>query len=229
MPSGAERIVVRAPAVAECSLAVAVGVLACASDSAPEGYFLLIVISGIATLVLASWWLVRVLLATVVGWRRERLGAVIRQPGWWVMPGALLGLLALAATSLPKRVVLALERNRLDAAVQQAEGILAAAGDRQALTAVTVDFLCLPGQGHVEPYAMERLREWKLSWWKGEAGDWTAGGVAIVVPGTGYLFENGVYFHLPNRTEGPGVTPVPSNILVPLGGHWYAGRVEDDR
>lgn len=225
----AQHRLAHAPGVIECGVAACPGLLACVAVSAPEGYFLPIVLSAFGTMAILAWWLVRVFVATIVGWRWERLGAVLRQPGWAAMPAVLVAVGALSFTTVPARMVRWCEGGRLAAAVQQALAIQAAGGDDAALAAVAVDFALLPGTGRVSPDALAQLREWVAGHGTGAAGDWTQGGVAITVPQTGFLFEQGAYFFLPNLKPRPGDPAIPSRILTPLGDGWYAGRLEDHR
>ena len=224
-----QRRLAHAPGPLECAIAAVPGLLACAGASAPQGYFELIMLSIAATMLVLGWWLLRVFVATVIGWRWERLVAVLRQPGWMVMPAALVATGALSFTAIPARVVLWGEGGRLAAAVRQAHAIETAGGDAAALSAITVDFSLLPGTGRVTPEAMAQLREWRRTHRADDEVDWTRGGVAVTVPRTGFLFEVGAYFFLPDLKPQPGDEPIPTTILSPLGGGWYAGRLDLDR
>ena len=224
-----QRRLVHAPGPLECAIAAVPGLLACAGASVPQGYFGLIILSIAATMAVLGWWLLRVFIATVIGWRWERMAAVVRQPGWIVMPAALVATGALSFTSIPARFVLWGEVGSLDAAVRLARATEAAGGDDAALAAITVDFSILPGIGRVAPEAMGQLREWCRTHRTDGDVDWTRGGVAVTVPGTGFLFEVGSYFFLPALEPQPGDEPIPTTILSPLGGGWYAGRLDLDR
>lgn len=223
----AQHRLAHAPGIIECAVAACPGLLACVSVSAPEGYFLPMLLSAFGAMAILAWWLVRVFVATVIGWRWERLGAVLRQPGWAAMPVLLVAVGALSFTTVPARIVRWCEGARLAAAAQQALAVEAAGGDEAALAAIAVDFAVLPGTGRVSPDALAQLREWRASHRADDAGDWTQGGVAITVPQTGFLFDQGAYFFLPNLRPKTGDMPIPSRILKPLGDGWFAGRLED--
>lgn len=225
MLAAVERWLLYAPATVECAIAAVPGVLGCVGASVPGGYFTLIVLAFGATMVMLAWWLVRVFAATVIGWRWGRLPAALRQPGWVAMPTVLVAVGALAFTSIPIRSVRWFEEGRLQGAVRQALAAEASGADTPTISGITVDFALLPGTGRVSPEALEQLREWRRASHPEGSPDWTEGGVAITVPETGFLFEVGVYFFLPNLTPQPGDPPIPTTILQPIGDGWFEGRL----
>jgi hypothetical protein len=104
--------------------------------------------------------------------------------------------------------VFCLERGRLDAVA----AAWTAAPDQRP----TVDFVLLPGTSTVDASFLEGRTDVSAV---APAG-WSDGGFGLAIPGTGFIFETGVYYYLPNLP--PGSAPV--RALQHLGGPWFAGE-----
>jgi len=205
-PRGVHRLAVKAlhaPGTPLCTLATLACLTVAIGNCVPEGFSRLLIGGIMATAALAFTWLLRVTVAATVALRARLLGATFRQRGWWAMPLLMVGLMGFALSGLPMVAMFRLQRPNLAAA---------AAGRHDA------PLVLLPGTAVYTPGAVMRLGQVEDVMEPG----WVAGGSAFAIPGTGFVFEQGVYFHLPNMP--PERCPW---FLRPLGGGWYAGRHED--
>jgi hypothetical protein len=170
-------------------------------------------IAGIVVMMLIVG--MRLLVALVVARKLRRVRDMLRQRGWWAVPCFAMIATALAASPLPIHVLFRLERPRLDAA---AAAWLAQGG--AATSAVQLDFLLIPGASQLDPSLVEPLSA--LATYGVQPAS-LAGGFGFAVPGTGFIFERGVYYYLPNLLPGS----VPNHVLRHLGGPWYSGRYDE--
>ena len=194
-------------ALCACALAIA--------QAVPGGYALwsIAAIAGIVVMMLIVG--MRLLVALVVARKLRRVRDMLRQRGWWAVPCFAIIATVLAASPLPIHVLFRLERPRLDAA---AAAWLAQGG--AATSAVQLDFLLIPGASQLDPSLVEPLSE--LATYGVQPAS-LVGGFGFAVPGTGFIFERGVYYYLPNLLPGS----VPNHVLRHLGGPWYSGRFDE--
>jgi len=202
----------RAPGLWSMGLiALCAGALAIA-QAVPGGYawWSIAAIAGIVVMMLIVG--MRLLVALVVARKLGRVRDMLRQRGWWAVPSFAIIAAVLAASPFPIHVLFRLERPRLDAA---AAAWLAQGG--AATSAVQLDFLLIPGTSQLDPSLVEPLATY------GVQPSSLAGGFGFAVPGTGFIFERGVYYYLPNLLPGS----VPNHVLRHLGGPWYSGRYDE--
>ena len=208
-PAGAVRRLLRAPGAWHALVIAAGASILAVGNAVPSGYWV-IELAGFLVILL-SWfaWLVRALVAAIAALKAGRFRDAARQRGWWVNAAAGIALPALAASPLPMHAAFLLERGRLDAV---AAAWTAAPGQAHA-----VDFLLLPGGSTVDPsYADAVANSAQITAGPG----WADGGFGIAVPRTGFIFETGIYFYLPNLPP----QGVPPRVLRHLGGPWFAGH-----
>jgi hypothetical protein len=194
-------------ALCACALAIA--------QAVPGGYTLwsIAAMAGIVVMMLIVG--IRLLIALIVARNLRRVRDMLRQRGWWAVPSFAMIARVLAVSPLPIHVLFHLERPRLDAA---AAAWLAQGG--AATSAVQLDFLLIPGVSQPDPSLVEPLSG-RATYGVQPAS--LAGGFGFAVPGTGFIFERGVYYYLPNLLPGS----VPNHVLRHLGGPWYSGQAVD--
>jgi hypothetical protein len=158
---------------------------------------------------------IRLLIALIVARNLRRVRDMLRQRGWWAVPSFAMIATVLAASPLPIHVLFHLERPRLDAA---AAAWIAQGGT--ATSAVQLDFLLIPGVSQPDPSLVEPLPE--LATYGVQPAS-LAGGFGFAVPNTGFIFDRGVYYYLPNLLPGS----VPNHVLRHLGGPWYSGCYDE--
>jgi hypothetical protein len=194
-------------ALCACALAIA--------QAVPGGYTLwsIAAMAGIVVMMLIVG--IRLLIALIVARNLRRVRDMLRQRGWWAVPSFAMIARVLAVSPLPIHVLFHLERPRLDAA---AAAWLAQGG--AATSTVQLDFLLIPGVSQPDPSLVEPLSG-RATYGVQPAS--LAGGFGFAVPGTGFIFERGVYYYLPNLLPGS----VPNHVLRHLGGPWYSGRYDE--
>jgi hypothetical protein len=158
---------------------------------------------------------IRLLIALIVARNLRRVRDMLRQRGWWAVPSFAMIARVLAVSPLPIHVLFHLERPRLDAA---AAAWLAQGG--AATSTVQLDFLLIPGVSQPDPSLVEPLSG-RATYGVQPAS--LAGGFGFAVPNTGFIFDRGVYYYLPNLLPGS----VPNHVLRHLGGPWYSGQAFD--
>ncbi len=208
-PPDVIRRLLRAPGAWHLLVTAAGACILAAGNAVPGGYFGL-ELTGFSV-VLVAWlaWLLRAAIAALAALRAGRFRDASRQRGWWLNAGAGIVLPMLAASPLPMHAVFLVERRRLDAAA----AAWAAAPDQTH----AVDFRLLPGGSTVDPsYADAVANSPQITAGPG----WADGGFGIAVPRTGFIFETGIYYYLPNLPP----QGVPSRVLRHLGGPWFAGH-----
>jgi hypothetical protein len=202
------RRLLRAPGLKHAFVFMACVALVATGSVAPGGYWG-VELAGIGFLI-GAWlaWLFRAAVAAVAALRVGRFKDTFRQRGWWVTATSGTILVLAAASPLPMYAVFRLERGRLDAVA----AAWTAAPDQRP----TVDFLLLPGTSTVDVSLVEGRTDVSAV---APAG-WRDGGFGLAIPRTGFIFETGVYYYLPNLP--PGSAPV--RALQHLGGPWFAGE-----
>ena len=207
-PPDVIRRLLRAPGLKHAAVFMVGVALVAVGSVAPGGYWG-VELAGIGFLI-GAWlaWLFRAAVAAVAALRVGRFKDTFRQRGWWVTVAMGTVLVLVAASPLPMYAVFRIERSRLDAVA----AAWTAAPDQRP----TVDFLLLPGTSTVDVSFVEGRTDVSAV---APAG-WSDGGFGLAIPGTGFIFDTGVYYYLPNLP--PGSAPV--RALQHLGGPWFAGE-----
>lgn len=208
-PPNVIRRLLRAPGLKHAIVFVVGVALVAIGNAAPGGYWKL-ELPGVWFLIIA-WlaWLLRAALAAVASLRVGGFKDTFRQRGWWVTAAAGTVLVLIAASPLPMYAVFRIERARLDAVA----AAWTAAPDQRP----TVELVLLPGTSTVDVSLVDGLA---VQLPTTAPTGWRDGGFGLAIPATGFIFETGVYYYLPNLP--PGSAPV--RALRHLGGPWFAGE-----
>ena len=208
-PPDAVLRLLRAPGAGHLVVIVVGACVLAAGGIVPAGYWRIEVTGVLVLLVAWGLWLLRGAIALAAAAKLGRIRDTVRQRGWWVNAAAGIALPVIATSNLPMRATFLVERRRLDAA--------AAAWTTQPDRAIDVDFVLLAGASRPDTSLADALGERiRIP----EQPGWNAGGFGIALPGSGFIFETGVYYYLPNAPP----AAVPPGLLRHLGGPWFAGH-----